>query len=46
MFSALLCKIVGHKLEKAGACPFTGKSYNYCRICKKMIEVNAKSDII
>jgi hypothetical protein len=40
MFKFLFCKIVGHRLERAGACPFTGKVYDECRKCNKMIEVN------
>jgi|LauGreDrversion4_2_1035121.scaffolds.fasta_scaffold13219_5 hypothetical protein len=46
MLNALFCKIVGHKLKKAGSCPFTGKTYDFCVRCTKMIEVNPKSDII
>lgn len=34
------CKIKGHSLKSAGSCPFTGKDYNVCDICLKLIEVN------
>jgi hypothetical protein len=34
------CNFIGHKFEKAGSCPFTGKSYNYCIVCQKVVEAN------
>jgi len=40
MFKKLVCKIKSHTLENAGSCPFTGKSYNVCTRCLRMIEVN------
>lgn len=40
MINYLFCKIFGHKLERAGACPFTGKIYDACKKCDSMIEVN------
>ena len=40
MFNSLICRFVNHRLEKAGSCPFTQKSYNVCKRCYKMIEVD------
>ena len=34
----ILCKISSHKLKMAGACPFTGKTYNYCERCGSLVE--------
>lgn len=39
MIKAILCKINGHTLTGAGSCPFTGKSYDVCTRCNKLIEV-------
>jgi hypothetical protein len=33
----LVCKVKGHTLKKAGSCPFTGMTYDYCSRCNKMI---------
>jgi hypothetical protein len=30
----ITCKIKGHKLERAGSCPFTGKTYDACIRCQ------------
>lgn len=32
------CKIKGHSLKTAGSCPFTGKEYDVCDRCLKVIE--------
>lgn len=32
-----VCKIKGHNLIVAGSCPFTGRTYNYCKRCTSMI---------
>lgn len=40
MFNSLICKIKSHMLEKAGSCPFTGKTYDVCKRCNKMVEVH------
>jgi hypothetical protein len=40
MFNKLVCKIKSHTLKKAGSCPFTGKSYDVCTRCLRMVEVN------
>jgi hypothetical protein len=32
-----ICYISNHKLTKAGSCPFTGMTYDYCSRCNKMI---------
>jgi hypothetical protein len=40
VFKSVYCKIVGHKLKRAGACPFTGKTYDVCDRCLNMIEIN------
>lgn len=34
-----ICKIKKHTLVAAGACPFTGKSYNACTRCGAMIAI-------
>jgi len=34
------CKLMGHELEHAGSCPFTGATYYYCNKCKFMIPVD------
>jgi hypothetical protein len=39
MLKVLMCSIIGHRLTNAGDCPFTGKSYDVCTRCTKMIEV-------
>lgn len=33
----LICKIKGHKLTKAGSCPFTGLSYDACTRCNSLL---------
>jgi hypothetical protein len=33
----IVCKVKGHTLVVAGACPFTGSTYDYCERCKAMI---------
>lgn len=38
MIKKITCFIKGHTLAKAGACPFTGKSYDICKKCAKLIE--------
>jgi len=38
MIKQLFCKIKGHYLVLAGSCPFTGRTYNFCERCTKMIE--------
>jgi hypothetical protein len=40
MLRLLICSIKRHSFEKAGSCPFTGKTYQACIRCNKMIEVN------
>jgi hypothetical protein len=37
MIKYIICKIKKHKFIDAGSCPFTGKSYNACVKCGKMI---------
>ena len=39
MIKKIICLTKGHILIKAGACPFTGKSYDTCNRCAKLIEV-------
>jgi len=39
MFSRIKCSIIGHKPIPAGACPYTGKTYEACARCGKMREV-------
>jgi len=39
MLKGFVCYIKGHKEQEAGYCPFTGRSYNACIRCSKMIEV-------
>ena len=34
-----ICKFKKHILVNAGACPFTGKSYNACTRCGAMIAI-------
>jgi hypothetical protein len=34
---SIKCKFVGHSLQFAGQCPFTGSSYEYCERCELMI---------
>lgn len=33
----IICKINNHKWIEAGSCPVTGKSYNFCTKCEKMV---------
>jgi hypothetical protein len=35
----IFCSIKGHTLSKAGSCPFTGMSYDYCKRCNRMIPI-------
>jgi hypothetical protein len=37
MLKILKCKITGHSYVPAGKCPFTGKEYNACTNCEKII---------
>jgi hypothetical protein len=37
MIKAFICKIKEHNMMPAGSCPFTGKTYNICSRCNKMI---------
>ena len=39
LFNIVRCKIKNHILVTAGACPFTGKSYNSCTRCGVMIAI-------
>ena len=39
LFKIIICKIRTHALVTAGACPFTGKSYNACTRCGAMIAI-------
>jgi hypothetical protein len=39
ILSFIKCKAKGHTFTPAGSCPFTGKTYNGCTICGKMITV-------
>lgn len=36
---SIKCKFKGHEYVPAGSCPFTGKTYNICIKCTKMISV-------
>lgn len=38
MIKQIRCKVFGHKIVKAGSCPFTGKTYNACKVCDKLFE--------
>ena len=40
MFNYIVCAIIGHKITKAGACPFTGKTYDVCDRCTRLFETN------
>jgi hypothetical protein len=40
MLKKIICLIKGHNLIEAGACPFTGKSYDLCKRCTKMIQTS------
>ena len=33
----LICKLIKHNLTPAGACPFTGRDYDYCKRCHGMV---------
>ena len=35
----IICYMSNHKLIKAGSCPFTGVTYDYCERCNKMIPI-------
>lgn len=37
MISRLICKLIKHKLTEAGACPFTGRMYDYCERCTGLV---------
>jgi hypothetical protein len=37
MIKVIICKIKKHKLVSAGSCPFTGKTYQMCTRCEKMV---------
>ena len=39
LFRMIVCKVKNHMLIAAGACPFTGKSYNSCTRCGAMIAI-------
>jgi hypothetical protein len=39
LLNIIVCKIKTHTLVTAGACPFTGKSYNACTRCGAMIAI-------
>lgn len=41
MFNWIICAIIDHKIVKAGACPFTGKTYDICKRCTQMFEVQS-----
>lgn len=36
----IACKIRGHSLKSAGSCPFTGKEYDVCDRCLKVLEAS------
>jgi hypothetical protein len=36
----IYCKIVGHSLQYAGECPFTGVRYDYCDRCHFMLPLD------
>jgi hypothetical protein len=38
MIKSIRCKLFGHKIITAGSCPFTGKSYNACKVCDRLFE--------
>jgi hypothetical protein len=38
MIARLICKVIGHSFEGASSCPFTGKTYEYCKKCKGLRE--------
>jgi hypothetical protein len=39
LIKIIICKIKDHVLITAGACPYTGKSYNACIRCGTMITI-------
>ena len=39
MIKKIVCRIAGHTLVDAGACPYTGSTYQYCERCKSMIPI-------
>lgn len=39
LFQTIKCLFVGHKLQDAGACPFTGKHYRICTKCMATLEI-------
>jgi len=43
MIKYLICKIKDHNLIKAGSCPYTGLTYNYCERCSAMIPIEPLS---
>lgn len=43
MLKRLICNLFSHDLAKSNArCPFTQKTYDYCRRCNKMIAIEDK----
>jgi hypothetical protein len=39
MINKIICKVKGHTLVDAGACPYTGSTYQYCERCTAMIPI-------
>jgi hypothetical protein len=39
MINKIICRIKGHNLVEAGACPYTGSTYQYCERCTAMIPI-------
>jgi cell division FtsZ-interacting protein ZapD len=40
--SVLICRIRSHNLIPGGSCPFTGKTYQYCKRCTTMIPIEGE----
>lgn len=36
-FNRIKCYFKGHYLIEAGACPYTGSTYDYCKKCEMML---------
>lgn len=38
-FIGIVCKFKSHQLVRAGSCPYTGSTYEYCERCHAMIPI-------
>lgn len=36
MIKKIICKFKGHQVQRAGSCPFTGKTYDVCVRCQSL----------